>query len=234
MLSGKYRTLCLLLSISMLASLSFESIADDLKTLVSKAITDGESIGYLDKDVSAMIMHQTKSKEPVQFIAKRARKLSNECAELEILVNQPGVPMKDGKTGTTILMFKLPICLNGSYPEMLQALDDERKKKELSQCSQSIKKGAANDGFVEGVTEFKGCFKYGMVGTIYDGTCMEFHPGKNAEVKEFSFNKDGNLSIQMKLPKSCLEKENKWQLYFFERATQKSPRVLVGNRPISW
>jgi hypothetical protein len=32
------------------------------------------------------------------------------------------------------------------------------------------------------------------------GTCKELHPGKDAEVREYSFNKDGNLSIQMKLP----------------------------------
>jgi hypothetical protein len=71
-----------------------------------------------------------------------------------------------------------------------------------------------------------------MVGTFYDGTCKELRPGKDAEVREYSSNKEGSLSIQMKLPKSCIAKENKWQLYFFERLTPKSPRVLVGKRNI--
>lgn len=88
---------------------------------------------------------------------------------------------------------------------------------------------------MEGSTEFRGCPKGGVVGIFYDGTCQDLNPGPPATVKEFDFDKHGSLSIPMKMPKSCLSaKENKWQLYLFEKSNPEAVKVLLGYRPISW
>jgi len=236
MLYGKKQTMGIIAVAIVISLLPAFAHADDLKGLVTKAITEGQSSGYLDETIVAAFSRMTRSTAPVQFMAKRARKLSEECAELEILINQPGVPLKGGGTGTEILGFKLPICLNGSYPTMLQAIDDERRKKELSECSQSIKKGVVKDGFMSAETEFRSCPKFGMVGIFYDGSCKELHPGPSAPVSEFSFDKNGSLTIPMRIPKACLaaKEKNTWQLYFFDRITPKAARVFAGKRPIAW
>lgn len=209
--------------------------AADLKGLVTEAIINEKSTGYLDEPVGKLFTIYTKSKSPVQFMARRIEKYSDRCAKLDILINQPDAPMDSGEIGTFLLRFQLPICLDGTYPEILKAIDDERMKQEMAQCQQSVVKGVTKDGFMNGSINFKSCPKNGVVGIFYAGSCKELNPGKYSPVKEFDFDDNGVLSIKMAIPKSCLtEKSNPWQLVFFEKSTPKAAKVMIGKRVVNW
>ncbi len=141
-----------------------------------------------------------------------------------------------GKTGPLNLFFKLPICIDGSYPATLKMADDERKNKEMKACKQSVLKGSVKDGFETGSINFNGCPKNGEIGIFYDGACKELNPGSNSAVKEFKLDTQGALSIQMLIPQQCLKSgvSNKWRLYFFERRGATYPKEVIGNRSIAW
>lgn len=209
--------------------------ATDLKGLVTEAIVNEKSTGYLDEPVGKLFTVYTKSKSPVQFMAKRIEKYSDRCAKLDILINQPDAPMDSGENGTFLLRFQLPICLDGTYPEILKAIDDERMKQEMAQCRQSVVKGVTKDGFMSGSLDFSSCPKGGVVGIYYAGKCKDLNPGKYGIVKEFDFDDKGALSIKMAIPKSCLaEKSNPWQLVFFEKSAPKAAKVMIGQRVVNW
>ena len=153
------------------------------------------------------------------------------------MTGQAGVRDAKGKTGILNLAFKLPICIDGTYPESVKALDEERRKPAFKKCRQTVVHVDAKGGFTQGSIEFKNCPANGVVDLFYDGSCEELNPGPNAVVKEFKFDGNGSLSIQMMIPKSCMEKSktiNKWQLYIFERRALMYPKELVGIRPVFW
>ena len=231
MQSGKYIAISAL-AFSLMPTLA---LGDNLKTMIMTAITEGKSTGYLDDDLVKGFASQTKSNEPVQINMERIQKYSDKCAELAIMTSQPGVPQKDGKMGVANLMFKLPICLDGSYPESLASMDTERKKAAMDKCRQTTRKGRVKNGFMEGSIDFNNCPQNGVVGIFYDGTCSDLGPGPTAIVKEFKIDEKGSLSIKMAIPKSCISaKVNKWQLYIFERRALMMPKELAGVRPVFW
>jgi hypothetical protein len=131
----------------------------------------------------------------------------------------------------------LPICVDGTYPKDLQAIDTERKKSELSSCKESIVHGVTHDGYISGKIEFNNCPKNGAARLYYSGTCKELGAGQTATIKEFPFDKNGHLSIQLLLPKVCVNKKkstNKWEVALFERQQTFFPKEMIGTNNVSW
>lgn len=212
--------------------------AEDLKSMVVAAIKDGKSSGYLDAETAAKFGAQTKSKKPVMITFERIEQYSENCAMIAVMAGQADVRDNAGKPGIFNLMFKLPICTDGSYPTLLQTRDEERHKSVMKDCHQTVHHGAVKDGFVQGEINFSSCPKNGVVDLFYDGTCKELHPGPNAVVKEFIIDEEGALSIKMLIPVACIKKSkpeiNKWRLHIFERQQPMYPKELAGIRPVFW
>lgn len=238
MRSGNKLLVCLLAIFSFSANAASDSfMGNGLKELIVAAIKDGKSSGYMDESMTAIFAVQTKSKEPIKIDIERLRQFDDRCAELGVVTHQAGVRDANGKPGFYRMQFKLPICIDGSYPEFLRKEDEERKKAELKKCRQTVVKGSSKDGFMGGAIEFKGCPANGIVGIFYDGQCQKLGPGPNALVKEFNFNQQGDLSIQMAIPQACVGAKptvNKWQLYIFEKQNATAPKQLVGIKQVYW
>ena len=228
---NKFVGLALAVAIMAVPAVGF---AVDLKSLMTEAITKEKSSGYLDPEVAKLFTPYTKSNAPVQLMAKRIETYSERCAKLDILINQPNAPMANGEKGVFLLRFQLPMCLDGTYPAMLKSLDDERKKHEASQCSQSVKNGVVKDGFMNSLITFKNCPSNGVVGIFYDGSCKDLNPGPTSVVREYNFDEQGTAFIKILTPQSCLKaKSNAWQLFLFERPNPKAGKVMIGKRVIS-
>lgn len=212
--------------------------ATNLRTLMTEAIVNGKSSGELDPKLVDLFATQTKSKEPVKINVERINQYNKDCAELAVMTSQKLADDKDGKPQILNLMFKLPLCTNGKYPAMLEAEEKRHNEEVMNQCKQSVRKGKIKGGFEEGSIEFKNCPKNGVVGIFYDGTCKDLGPGPNAPVKEFNLDKNGELSIQMMIPQSCIKafkaEKNTWKLFIFERKFPEYPRTFTGSRVISW
>lgn len=214
------------------------NMGNGMKELLVQAIKEGKASGYMDPSMSAMFAVQTKSMEPIQIDIERLRQFDDRCAELGVVTHQAGVKDDQGKPALYRMQFKLPICVDGSYPEFLKKEDGERKSAILKKCKTTTSGGPVKDGFENGSINFSGCPAGGVVGIFYDGTCKELGPGPSAAVKEFRFDKQGKLSIQMQMPLVCLVKNdkkiNKWQLYIFEKQNAMMPKQLAGIKSIFW
>jgi hypothetical protein len=228
MRSGSKYILALLLIMPTLSLAETDSnMGNGMKELIVQAIKEGKASGYMDSSISAMFAKQTKSHEPIRIDIERLRQFDDRCVELGVVTHQAGVRDDKGKPGFYRMQFKLPICIDGSYPEFLKAEEEERKKASLKNCRQAVVKGASRDGFVNGSIEFQGCPSNGVVGIFYDGTCKELGPGPDAPVKEFRFDKQGALSIKT-------VSVNKWQLYIFEKQNAMMPKQLEGIKSVFW